>query len=60
MQDASRPPNSAHRPRRSACLDQSRAFELERLRAMTVAERILMALDMKRRFQELKPAPGQD
>jgi hypothetical protein len=40
-------------------MDRSHAFELERLRAMSVAERIMMALEMKQRFQDLQPVPRQ-
>lgn len=43
--------------RRSACAAQSRAAELERLRKMSVEERIKMALTLDQRFAWLKPAP---
>lgn len=46
-----------HRPRRSACADASLQAELERLRAMTVVERIEAALGLKRKFADLQPAP---
>jgi hypothetical protein len=55
-------PPQPHRPRRSACADASRQAELERLRAMTVAERMRAALAIKGRFQGLRPvsvAPRQ-
>jgi hypothetical protein len=47
--------NSPHRPRHSACAAKSKAEELERLRSMTVAERIEAALAIKGRFREFKP-----
>jgi hypothetical protein len=46
-----------HRPRRSACADASLRAELERLRAMTVVERIEAALGIKHKFDGLRPVP---
>ena len=45
----------AHRPGRSACGAASRQRELERLRCLTVEERIKAALDMRARFAWIKP-----
>ncbi|MEX2607494.1 MAG: hypothetical protein WD708_09125 [Kiritimatiellia bacterium] len=41
--------------RPSASADQSRAAELARLRAMTVEERMRLALSLHRQFSGLKP-----
>ncbi len=46
-----------HRPRRSGCADASLRAELERLRAMTVVERIEAALSIKHKFDGLRPVP---
>lgn len=46
--------------RRSACADASLRAEIERLSRMTVEERILEALNMGRRFAELKPTTIKD
>jgi hypothetical protein len=46
-----------HRPRRSACADASLQAELDRLRAMTVTERIEAALSIKHKFDGLRPMP---
>lgn len=46
-----------HRPRRSACADRSNRFEVERLRSMSVTERIKAALTMGQRFAWLDPKP---
>lgn len=50
-------PGMLHRPRRSACADASLEAELERLRAMTVVERIEAALGLGRKFADLRPTP---
>jgi len=42
-------------PRRSACLTQSHARELTRLRGLSVAARIEEALTMNNRFSGLNP-----
>jgi hypothetical protein len=43
--------------RRSACADESLAAELERVRRMTVEERIKAALSMGDRLAWLNPVP---
>lgn len=45
------------RPRRSACAEASRSAQLQRVRAMTVTQRIEVALSIKDRFRHLKPVP---
>ncbi len=49
------PSTNFPKARRSACADASREAERKRLLAMTVEERILEALSLKRRFQDLIP-----
>lgn len=44
-------------PRRSACAARARERELERIRRLSVHERIVAALTMGARFSWLKPAP---
>lgn len=53
-------PPATMRPtaRRSACAAQSRARELERLRRLSVEERIVAALTIADRYLWLKPKPG--
>ncbi len=52
------PPNrDAVKPRASACAKASLQAEIERVRRMTVEERVLAALSMKSRFGWLQPAP---
>lgn len=46
------------KPRRSRCASLSLLQEQERLRRLSVAERIRAALSMQSRFSWLKPAPG--
>ncbi|MEO0453063.1 MAG: hypothetical protein AAFY98_02855 [Verrucomicrobiota bacterium] len=46
-----------HVPRRSHCGGQSFELELERLRRMSVEERIREVLTMEDRFSTLKPSP---
>ncbi len=58
--DRTASPKAAMRPkRRSSCLEQSRHHELERLRRMSVEERIKAALSMGDRYAWLRPAPRQ-
>ena len=49
--------NDVHRPRRSSCMERSRALELERIKRLSVQERIAAALTMGTRFAWLKPEP---
>lgn len=51
---------SAHRPGRSACAAASQAREWERLRRMSVEERIAAALAIGGKFSWLKPAPKDE
>jgi len=44
-------------PRPSACHAASRQAEIERIRALTVEERIKAALSLADRFAALRPAP---
>ena len=46
------------RPRRSACAAQARERDLERIRRLSVQERIVAALTMGARFAWLKPKQG--
>ena len=46
-------------PRRSACAAQARERELERIRRLSVQERIAAALTMGARFSWLQPKPGK-
>ena len=46
---------ASRRPRRSACAARSRQEELERLRQMSVEERISAALTIRKRFEWIKP-----
>lgn len=46
---------TAMRPRRSSCAEQSRNHELERLRRMSVEDRIKAALSIGDRFAWLRP-----
>jgi len=52
-----------HRPRRSGCADAALRAEVERVRRMTVEERIKAALSMHQRFswlQQVKQAEPDD
>jgi hypothetical protein len=53
------PPASGPRPgpRRSACAERSRALELERVRRLSVRERIVAALTLGDRYSWLRPGP---
>lgn len=42
-------------PARSKCANESRQQELERLRRMSIEERVRAALEMNRRFTWIKP-----
>lgn len=44
-------------PRRSACAARARERELERIRRLSVQERIVAALTIGARFSWLKPKP---
>ena len=44
-----------HRPRRSACADAAFLAELERVRRMSIEERVKAALSMRERFGWLNP-----
>lgn len=44
-----------HRPRRSACAEAALRAEIERVRRMTIEERIKAALGMRNRFAWLQP-----
>jgi len=44
-----------HRPRRSGCADAALRAEIERVRRMTIEERIKAALSMHTRFSWLHP-----
>jgi hypothetical protein len=44
-----------HRPRRSGCADATLRSEIERVRKLTIEERIKAALGMRQRFSWLKP-----
>ena len=46
-------------PRRSACAAQAREREQERIRRLSVQERIAAALTMGARFAWLKPRPAK-
>lgn len=46
---------SVRRPRRSASAAKSRELELARVKALTVQERIALALTMRDRFSWLRP-----
>lgn len=50
------PDQETIRPRTSACAKASLQAEIERVRQMTVEERVLAALSMKSRFGWLQPA----
>ncbi|MCX6880782.1 MAG: hypothetical protein NTW21_44315 [Verrucomicrobia bacterium] len=49
-----------HRPRRSGCADAALRAEIERVRKMTVEERIKAALSMRQRFSWLHPVSKQN
>lgn len=49
-----------HRPRRSGCADAALRAEIERVRSMTVEERIKAALSMRQRFSWLHPVSKQN
>ena len=55
MSTAPKPSDAPHQSRRSACGDRSNAVELERLRSMSVVERIRLALTLRKRFAWLQP-----
>jgi hypothetical protein len=55
MKTNSTHPEQQHRPRRSACASRSNAFELARIRSLSVAERIKTALTIGQRFAWLQP-----
>jgi hypothetical protein len=42
---------------RSACAEASLHAEIERVKMMTVEQRVLSALSMKRRFSWIEPTP---
>lgn len=46
-------------PRRSGCAAQAREREQERIRRLSVQERIAAALTMRARFSWLKPMPAK-
>ena len=48
-----------HVPRRSACAAHAREREQERIRRLSVHERIAAALTMGARFSWLKPRPAK-
>lgn len=50
--------NSGHKPVHSRCAMQSRQRELERLRRMSIEERVRSALTMGRRFAWIRPVAG--
>jgi hypothetical protein len=50
-------PRDGSAGRRSVCADESLRAEIERTRRMTVEERILAALSMRKRFDWVKPVP---
>lgn len=53
--------SSQDEPRaRSACAEASFRAQLERIRAMSVEERILAALSLSRKFAWIQPAPRQN
>lgn len=51
-----RPEEETVNPRASACAEASLQAEIERVRRMTVEERILAALQLKARFAWLQPS----
>lgn len=51
------PEPSIHRPRRSACADASLRAEIERVKRMTIEERVKAALTMRDRFDWLPAVP---
>ena len=51
--------SSERRPAHSHCAAQSRARELERLRSLSVEERIRLALTMDRRFAWMSPVVSE-
>ena len=55
MQPDSSRPGTVRRPRRSASAAKSRELELARVRALSVQERIALALTMRERFSWLRP-----
>jgi hypothetical protein len=56
IQDPNNPAAAMLRgPRRSACAAESRARELERIRGLSVQQRIVAALTIGARFSWLKP-----
>jgi len=48
-----------HRPRRSGCADAALRAEIERVRSMSIEERIKAALSMRQRFAWLHPVSKQ-
>jgi len=50
--------NIGHKPAHSRCAIQSRQRELERLRRMSIEERIRSALTMGKRFAWIRPVAG--
>lgn len=52
------PNHQSVRPRASGCATASMQSEIERVRRMTVEERVLAALGMKSKFGWLQPAPA--
>jgi len=53
-------PPRRQRPRRSGCADAALHAEIERVRRMTVEERIKAALSMRKRFSWLHPVSQQN
>ena len=51
--------NSTRRPAYSRCAARSRQKEVERLRRLSVEERIRLALTMDRRFAWMSPAVSE-
>jgi hypothetical protein len=49
-----------HRPRRSECAEAALRAQIERVRRLTIEERIKAALSMGERFSWLQPVAGQD
>jgi hypothetical protein len=49
-----------HRPRRSGCAEAALRSEIERVRRMTIEERIKAALSMGQRFSWLQPVASED
>ena len=49
-----------HRPRRSACADASLQAEIERVRRMTIEERMVAALTMRDRHEWVRQITKED